>query len=250
MVPLMDLKRLPSLLLITPLIRASVAIHAVPVGDPWRRSCDNCGDPLDAFRPSRAFGPSGRCGSCRERIGVPPYLVEAATIAGGTLIGVLVAIGRLTFVESLAVAWWAGWAVPLAFIDASVHRLPDRLTYPAAAGTALLLTLAVGTTGHDVTQLVRALVGGLGTAAVFAALTFALGRLGPGLGDAKLMLSTATLLAWFGWQALSIGIAVGIVTQGVLASAVLVARRANPITHISMGPFLIGGAAVAIAIVS
>lgn len=239
----MDLVRPPSLL-ITPLVRAAVAIHSVPAGTPWRSSCDSCGDPLS----TRAFWPAGRCGSCRARVGAPPFLVEAVTVVAVAGIGVLVGLGRLSLLESLAVAWWAGWAIPLAFVDAAVHRLPDRLTYPAAAGTVALLGLAAGLGPHSTGQLVLAAVAGLGTAGVFAVLTIALGRLGPGLGDAKLMLSTATLLGWFGWRTLAVGIALGLVAQGLLAAAVVLAGLSKRITHIPMGPFLIGGAAVAVAV--
>jgi leader peptidase (prepilin peptidase)/N-methyltransferase len=172
----------------------------------------------------------------------------AAVAVAGT--GVLVGVGRLSLLESLAVTWWAVWAIPLAFIDAAVHRLPDRLTYPAAAGTVALLGLAAGLGPHSARQFVFAVVAGLGTAGVFAVLTIALGRLGPGLGDAKLMLSTATLLGWFGWRALTVGIALGLAAQGLLAAAVVLAGLSKRITHVPMGPFLIGGAAVAVAVTS
>ncbi|GAA1026176.1 A24 family peptidase [Virgisporangium ochraceum] len=236
---------MPSLLLITPLLRAAVAIHAVPAGTPWRRCCDSCGDPLS----SRVFYPAGRCGFCRARIGAPPFWLEAVTAVAIADIGALVAAGRLSLLESLAVAWWVGWAIPLAFIDAAVHRLPDRLTYPAAAGTVALLGLAAALGPHGAGQFALAVVAGLGIAGAFAILTLTLGRLGPGLGDAKLLLSTATLLGWFGWQALAVGIALGLVAQGLVAAVVL-AGRSEQITHVPMGPFLIGGAAVAVTVAS
>lgn len=244
----MDLKRLSSLLLIAPLLRGAVAVHTVTAGTPWRRSCDDCGEPFSVFRPSRVAGPTGRCGACGTRIGAPPFLVEVA--AAVALVGILLALGRLSIVETLAVAWWVGWSIPLAFVDAAVHRLPERLAYPAAVGVATVLALAVATGQPELGQLARALAAGLGTAVVFAVLTFALGRLGPGLGDAKLMLSTATLLGWFGWEVLAVGLAAGLVFQGLLATGILLTGRSKRITHVPMGPFLIGGAAAAIAIAS
>jgi leader peptidase (prepilin peptidase)/N-methyltransferase len=229
--------------LVTPVVRAAVAFHAVPTGQPWRRACDTCGELLRYPWLSSAFAPPARCPACGHRVGAAAYLVEAACVVA---VAALVAAHR-PFWETVALGWWAAWAIALVFIDFSVHRLPDRLTYPAAAGTLGMLAVAalVEQDGH---AWLRALVAGVGGMMVFGLVTLLLGRHGGyGLGDAKLMLSTGMVLGWIGWPAVVIGLLVAWTAQGLLAVALLVARRANRSTSLAFGPFLVGGALASLA---
>ncbi|WP_203993979.1 prepilin peptidase [Virgisporangium aurantiacum] len=228
------------------MLRAAVATHSVPSDSPWRRSCDGCRASLDIRDPSMAFSPVGRCGSCGLKVGAPPYLVEAATLVAAFVV-VLV---RPSHLEALAVAWWAGTSIVLAFVDAAVHRLPNRLTYPAASGVVTLLGLSAVVEHHTASGLARGVVAGTGLAAGFTALTLALGRHGPGLGDAKLMLGTGILLGWLGWTTVLTGLAFALVAQGLWATALVVAKRAGDGAHLPMGPFLIVGAAVGAVLTS
>src|SRR5687767_14259405 len=61
-------------LMVGPLLRAQVFVHAVPSGEPWRHTCPHCDAPL----PGAFLPPTGRCPRCRARIGPPPGLVEVA----------------------------------------------------------------------------------------------------------------------------------------------------------------------------
>jgi hypothetical protein len=71
--------------------------------------------------------------------------------------------------ELAALAWLALIAVPLAFIDAAVQRLPDLLTISAFTGTLALLA-AAGGTAHQPWPLVRAVIGAGALAGFYLAL--------------------------------------------------------------------------------
>jgi len=129
-----------------------------------------------------------------------------------------------------AACWLAACAVPLAFIDAAVRRLPDRLTIPAYAGTALLLA----TSGHW-PALLRAALGGLALAGFYLVLLL-ISPSAMGLGDVKLAASLGTLLAWFGWRTLIAGGAAGFLLGGLVGIVLLASGRATRKQHIPFGP--------------
>ena len=133
--------------------------------------------------------------------------------------------------------------VALAAIDIAVQRLPDRLTLPAYP---ILITLLGGAAivGHDFAALLRALLGGLTLAGAF--LVLALLRPGQlGGGDIKLAGVAGLALGWLGWPILIAGAALGFVLSAVASLALLAARRITLHSAISFGPFLLGGALLA-----
>ncbi|NGM12724.1 prepilin peptidase [Verrucosispora sp. CWR15] len=233
-----------AVLAITPLLRYAVARHAVPPGTGRRTGCDACGAPIGPHRPWPALGPTARCGGCGTRVGAPPATVELAALAA-------VAALLLTHppaVEMVVAGWWLAFAVPLLFIDLAVHRLPDRLTWPAAAGTWLLLGLAA-LTGADATPWLRAVAAGLGLALFFATTTLLLGARGFGIGDAKLALSAGTLLGWYGWSLPVFGLLLALTLSGLVALGLLVSRRARLSSHLPFGPYLVLGTVGALLLV-
>ena len=167
----------------------------------------------------------------------PPVLAVAVTTA--VLFGALATRVHPGLVLAAA-CWLAACAVPLAFIDAAVRRLPDRLTIPAYAGTAALLLLAAAVSGHW-PILLRAALGGLALAGFYLALLL-ISPAAMGLGDVKLAASLGTLLAWFGWRTLIAGGFAGFALAGVFGVALLASRRATRKQHIPFGPFMILGA--------
>ncbi|WP_320067347.1 A24 family peptidase [Micromonospora sp. RTGN7] len=228
--------RLSAVLAVTPVLRLAVARYAVPAGEPDRTACPTCGTPLTLDRPWPALGPAARCPACRTRIGAPAGAVEAAVLAA---VAVLVAVGGSP-AERVALAWWLGWAVPLVFVDAAVHRLPDRLTWPAAAGVQMLLGVAALTSAGPSPWL-RAAAAGLGLALGFAATTLLLGRRGFGLGDAKLALGAGALLGWYGWPVLVLGVFVTFTLSALTSLVLLLGRRVRWSSHLPFGPFLVLG---------
>jgi len=217
--------------------------ESVPAGSPVRTNCATCRTPVGPAGPLRALSPVGRCGGCDTPLGAAPGVVELAVLA----VGVLLVLANRPLIESAAIAWWALCAIPLVFIDVAVHRLPDRLTYPAAVGTWALLGVAAIFYDQG-TSWVRAVGGGLGLALLFAVSTLLLGRRGFGLGDAKLALSGGALLAWTGWGSLVFGLMVAFASSATYALLLLAARRIRWTEHLPFGPFLILGTVVAIAL--
>jgi leader peptidase (prepilin peptidase)/N-methyltransferase len=167
----------------------------------------------------------------------PPVLPVAVTTA--ILFGALATRVHPGLVLAAA-CWLAACSVPLAFIDAAVRRLPDRLTIPAYAGTAALLLLAAATSGHWPT-LLRAALGGLALAGFYLALLL-ISPSAMGLGDVKLATSLGTLLAWFGWRPLIAGGFAGFLLAGLFAVALVLSGRATRKQQIPFGPFMILGA--------
>ncbi|MFC8846735.1 MULTISPECIES: prepilin peptidase [unclassified Micromonospora] len=233
--------RLTALLAGTPLLRLAVARYAVPPGEPDRVACPRCGTLFGLARPWPALGPTARCGGCRARVGAPAGTVELAALAA---LAALVAVPGAP-AERAAFAWWLCCAVPLTLIDAAVHRLPDRLTWPAAAGVLALHGVAAATSAGAGPWL-RAAVAGAGLALAFAATTLLLGRRGFGLGDAKLALGVGALLGWYGWPVLVLGLLVTFTLSALTSLALLLARRVRWSSHLPFGPFLALGTVAAL----
>ncbi|MFC4016648.1 prepilin peptidase [Micromonospora sp. GCM10011542] len=225
-----------AVLAVGPLLRLAALRHAVPSGTATRAGCDACGAPVGLARPWPALGPAARCGHCPARIGPPPATVELAVLAGLVVLALVgPPVGPLA-----AVAWWLGWTVPAVLVDLAVHRLPDRLTLPAAAGTWLLLGVAA-LAGAGAAPLLRALAAGVGLALFFAASTLLLGRRGFGLGDAKLALIVGALLGWYGWPHLVSGLLLALGLSALVSLGLLAVRRVRWSTHLPFGPFLLLG---------
>ena len=138
----------------------------------------------------------------------------------------------------VAVAW------PLAKTDVRVHRLPNRLTLPA-------LPIAF------VCQLIVALFDGqwsrfgaaLGCAFVAAVVGVAINRTGAlGMGDVKLITAITWALAWFNPVAplIFLAAAFGLATSVVMV--LLVARKARMGSSIALGPYLLAGFVIALAL--
>lgn len=207
-------------------LRVPVLRLAVRPGEPASAQARRAGDEP----PQAAPGPRRP----------PPFVLELVTAA---VLGALAARIHPGLVLAAA-CWLAVCGVALAWIDASVQRLPDALTGPAYAGTAVLLLAAAATSGSW-RDLVRALIAGLALAAILAAIAV-ISRSALGLGDAKLAASLGTMLAWSGWVTLARGLVAGVLLGAVYAVFLLAARRAGPAQRVAFGPFMIAGALLAI----
>ncbi|MFJ6196699.1 prepilin peptidase [Micromonospora sp. NPDC092111] len=238
-------RRVLATLAVVPVLRLLVARYAVPTGSATRAGCDGCGAPVGLARPLPALGPTARCPDCRARVGAPPLAVEA-------VLAVAVAVLALvdgSLAERAALAWWLGCAVPLVLIDLAVHRLPDRLTWPAAAGVWLLLGVAA-LTGAGPGPWLRSVAVGLALGLAFAATTLLLGRRGFGLGDAKLALGVGALLGWHGWALPVTGLVLTFLLSALVSVALLATRRVGWSSHLPFGPFLVAGTCVALLLAS
>ena len=262
-----------------PVLRAVIAALSVPSGQPWRRSCPACESPLPpaaarlatgrvtgpgqraapptrptgaasaarpGWRPVRAalpvLPPDGRCPACRARLGPPALTVEVtAAVVAGVLAARIHPVLVLT-----AICWLAACAIPLAYVDAAVSRLPDLLTVPAYAGTAVFLLAAAADDGSW-SRLGRGLLGGAGYAA-FCLVLFLFSPSGMGPGDVKLAASLGTALAWLSWGALIEGALAGFLLGGVYGVTLLARGRAGRKTQLPFGPFMITGTFLVLAV--
>jgi leader peptidase (prepilin peptidase) / N-methyltransferase len=148
--------------------------------------------------------------------------------------------------ELAALTWLALLAIPLAFIDVAVHRLPDPLTAATFIGTLALLAVAA-LTGHQPGHLGRAAIGAGALACFYLALAV-IRPGGLGLGDAKLAASVGAALAWTGWQALLTGTFATFALAAVYGGALLALHRATRTSHLPLGPFILVGTLAAIAV--
>ncbi|HEX9538376.1 MAG TPA: A24 family peptidase [Streptosporangiaceae bacterium] len=215
--------------------RAVIVRHAFPAGEPPRWCCPACAQQLPSARQmARAL--LGRCPACGQRTGPPRLTVE---VTAALLLGALAARVHPGLVLAAA-CWLALCAVPLAFIDAAVRRLPDLLTGPAFAGTALLLLAAAAAGGHW-HALARAALGGIALAGFYLALAL-ISPSGMGMGDVKAAAGLGTMLAWRSWTALIAGGFAGFLFAAAYGIALLISGRATRKQQIPFGPFMITGA--------
>jgi leader peptidase (prepilin peptidase) / N-methyltransferase len=227
-----------------PRIRASVFSRSTESGQPPRRACPVCAQDIlpDRWQWRSLLPVTGRCPSCRARIGPYPMVAELAPGLALAVVAARVSSGW----ELAALTWLALLAVPLAFIDVAVHRLPDPLTVAACAGTLGLLAVAA-LTGHQLGHLGQAAIGAAALACFYLALSV-IRPGGMGLGDAKLAASIGAALAWISWQALLTGTFAAFVLAGVYGGIMLARHRATRSTHMALGPFILIGALAAIAL--
>jgi len=213
-------------------LRNAIFRMSVPSGAPDRTACPRCGAAVTGWRASR-------CAQCRGRLAAPaaPELATAAVLAllfgrfGGQL-------------DLLAFGFLGALGVALSAIDIAVHRLPNRLTLPAYPLLIALLAVAA-VIGHHEGALARALLAGLALAAGYLLLAVARpGQLGG--GDIKLAGLAGMALGWLGWPTLVLGGCLGFVLCAVVSLALLAARRISLRGAICFGPFLLGGAMLAI----
>lgn len=160
-------------------------------------------------------------------------------------------LGATVLVLTHRWAWAPGAVVvamvglPAAVADARTRRLPDPFTLVAALGALLglacllvvpdrprasvLWDVALGVAVWTLPLLVARLVGGA-----------------VGLGDLKLVPVLGALAALAGWETALAGLVLAFLGAGVVALALLVTRAGGMHTRIPMGPWLIGGALLAL----
>ena len=172
------------------------------------------------------------------------HTVVSATLTAALLAGALTLTGLRP--ATIGLAWTAGAAVVLGSVDLAVHRLPDRVTYPAFVVCAVALTVDAAVLGTW-WALLRA-----GVAAAVALLVAAgAAALAPdalGFGDVKLLGVLGLALGWFGWGMLLTGVFLGLLVGAIVSLVLLATRRAGWRTAIPFGPPLLAGAVLALAL--
>ncbi|NOV96155.1 A24 family peptidase [Isoptericola halotolerans] len=173
---------------------------------------------------------------------VTPYRRRIAVGCAVSAVWAVWASGPGWSTPALVVAALAG--VALGVIDGASHRLPNALTYPATAVVAVLLAAAAAGDGSWDAAL-RALLGALALGCGYLLLHL-ISPSGLGLGDVKLAVLLGLVGAWYGWSTLWATALLPFVLGGLVATALIVARRATRKTAIAFGPFMLVGAALAL----
>lgn len=223
-----------------PWLRARIFAHSVAYTRPLRRFCPRCHHPLATSVTSR-LPTTGRCPGCARRIGPATGAVEAAAA-----VTMAVLAWRSPEAGTLAAATWvAAFGIVLSYVDATVHRLPDRLTLPALAGAGLILAVTATVTsryGHLLTAVLGSMLAGGAYLALVLARPTALG-----LGDAKLALITGLLLGWFSIRAAITGLIAAVLVAAVVGLALLASRRIRLRQGFAHGPAILLGALLVFA---
>lgn len=180
---------------------------------------------------------------------------RSRVLISATALGVATAIvfGLLAWrigprAELLVDSCLAALCVPLAAIDLSEHRLPNKLLLPAYPVLLGLLGLAASY-DRDATPILMALAGMSSLLVFYLAIALISGG-GLGAGDVRLAGVLGLALGWRGWQTLIVGALLGLVYAGLAGLIMILLRRATCHTCVPLGPALIGGAFTALLILN
>ncbi|MFI7545963.1 prepilin peptidase [Actinoplanes sp. NPDC049599] len=205
---------------------------AVPRGDHPRSTCAACAAALTTWVRAGAPCPCAR----------PPVWT---VMAGAVVTGVLAATTgpALMLLVLLPVAMLG---ILLAVIDLRCLRLPDALV--ALLGVATVVPLSLGAVvAGDPGRVGRGMLAALLSGAIYLVVALLPGG-GLGLGDVKLAAVLGFTLGFVGWEALVAGLVAPHLINGPAALILLLTRRAGRRTGMPLGPALLTGALLAIAL--
>jgi leader peptidase (prepilin peptidase)/N-methyltransferase len=222
----------------------TVAIHRVPAGESLvqpRSRCPSCGTQLRAIDNVPLFSwlaLRGRCHHCGARIPAVYPLTEVGCA------GLFVAVA-LVYEEpwqAVLLAPFLGLLVGISVIDLRHYKIPNRLIYPA-----VLISAAFVVVGDLAGAPLSATGAGVGMLAygVVLLIVALIAPKGMGMGDVKLAGLIGLVLGAVELALVAVAAGAGIVLGGVGAVVALL-MGAGRKTRIPYGPFMAGGAAVAV----
>ncbi len=223
----------------------TVVIHRVPRGESVvrpRSRCPRCGTEIrarDNIPVVSWLVLRGRCRTCGARISPQYPLTELAT---AVLFGAAAALVDPLYAAILA-APFLGLMLAIAVIDARHRIVPNGIVYPA------LIVFAVAVVAGDLAGGgVDAVDGVIGLAlyAVPLLLVALAVPHGMGMGDVKLAALIGLVLGSFGLSYVGVAAGVGVIGGGLGALIALAVLRLGRKRQIPFGPFLAGGAMVAV----
>ena len=222
----------------------TMVIHRVPAGEPpirqWSR-CPSCGAPprnVDSIPLVSWLMLRGRCRACGARISAVYPLTELAT--GALFVGVALVYEDPW--QAILIAPFCGILIALSVIDIRVKRLPNRLIYPSVLIAAPYIVIADLAGGH-----LNAIRAGIGLLAYGVGLLIValIAPRGMGMGDVKLAGLIGLVLGSIGLGPVAVAAVVGILLGGVGAIVALLSGAGRK-AHVPYGPFMAGGALVAV----
>ncbi|WP_289017018.1 A24 family peptidase [uncultured Ornithinimicrobium sp.] len=134
----------------------------------------------------------------------------------------------------------------LAAIDLDVQRLPDRITLPLAAATAVAV-LVVSLLNPDLADPLEIVGSGVATTVVYAVLLFLPGS-GMGGGDLKLAPTVGLLTGTLTWVLSALAFFITFAVAGLVGIALMAAGRPRG-TLMAFGPYMVLGALAVVAVV-
>ena len=140
--------------------------------------------------------------------------------------------------QLLGAAYLAIFTIPLVVIDLRERRLPNKITLPAIAITAVGVALTFDWPRVGVAALCAGVLFVAGTALSFK------GWLG--MGDVKLLVPIGLTLGWFGWVTLAIGLGLAFLFAGGFVLVRMAMQKITATSTIALGPFLLFGFWVAV----
>ena len=179
----------------------------------------------------------GRCFECHTSISLRYPVIEAFT---GMMSGFVA--WHFGFGWMLVAALIFVWAlITLAAIDIDTQLLPDDITLPLM-WLGILFNMHGGFTDLH-SAVIGAVVGYLSLWTIYWLFKLVTGKEGMGYGDFKLL---AAIGAWLGWSILPLVILLSSLVGTIIGVGLIIAAKLNKNIMIPFGPYLAGGALIAL----
>jgi leader peptidase (prepilin peptidase)/N-methyltransferase len=224
----------------------TVVVHRVPAGASTlapRSACPMCAAPIRAIDNIPVLSyllRRGRCHSCHAPIPLRYPALELTTAALFVVVGLRVS--SLWMVPAYCTLFAA--LIALSAIDLEHLRVPSRIIYAAALAGLPLLVLASAAT-HRWDALVHAVVAGLVAFCAFFAIVFVSPK-AMGFGDVRLAALCGAFLGWIGFTSAMVGFLLCFLAAGLVAVALLSARRTRRSARLPLAPFMSAGTVAAV----
>ena len=205
-----------------------------------RSTCIHCGHMITALENIPVISYvilRGRCSQCQSPIPLRYPLVEAVSALMSAYVAWHFGFGLLTIAALILV--WA--LIALAVIDLNTQLLPDDITLPLL-WLGLLINMTHGFTNIH-SAIFGAVAGYLSLWLVYWSFKIMTGKEGMGYGDFKLL---AAIGAWLGWQMLPLVLLSSSLVGACVGIGLIVAAKRKNDMPIPFGPYLVGGAFIAL----
>lgn len=208
---------------------------------PLRAECRNCLDAAGSHHlPVAPWLVRRRCPACGEAVSVRYAAVEVATAA--LFAALAVRLGADAALPAFLVFFTC--LVSISVIDLERQMIPNHIVYPTIALSLPLLGLASLVKG-ELAPLESALEGA-GIAFGLLLVVHLVSPEGMGFGDVRLAFILGLFLGWLSLGHVAIGLFLGFALGAVIGIGLMLFGRRNRKDNVSFGPFLAGGAALAV----
>ncbi|MBV6448436.1 A24 family peptidase [Nitrosomonas sp.] len=205
-----------------------------------RSTCPNCGHKISAWENIPIISYlvlRGRCSRCHARISPRYPIIEALTALMSGFVAWHYGYGFVAFAALIFV--WS--LIALAVIDLNTQLLPDDITLPLL-WIGLLVNINQGFTDIQA-AVIGAIAGYLSLWSIYWCFKLITGKEGMGYGDFKLL---AVIGAWLGWSMLPVVILLSSLVGALVGIGLILAAKLNRNIPIPFGPYLVGGALIAL----